>query len=262
MAMNGQGIREHDTDLFDVDRPHHQHGRRHNTARFLLAIVALFAVLVAVLVRPEHHGHSTATPATQARTPTPSTDAAQPHPTSVAGVPVGYPDTREGAQAAAANYAIAYGSDAMFNTNQRHSILDAIADPEVKPALQAQLDQSFAAVMTRFGLDSAGNPPQGQTLVDRTVPVGVHVLSYSDEQAQVGVWSVGIVGLVGAGSTTPVAEAWSTATITLRWTGGDWKWVVFTQTDGPTPVSGMQPPSNAADISKAVKEFGGLDYAR
>jgi hypothetical protein len=53
-----------------------------------------------------------------------------------------------------------------------------------------------------------------------------------------------------------------TTTITLHWVDGDWKWVAFTQTDGPTPVSGMQTPSNAAEIANAVKEFGGVDYAR
>jgi hypothetical protein len=177
-------------------------------------------------------------------------------------VPVGYPDTRDGARAAAANYAIAYGSSAMFHTDKRHAIVDAIADPAVKPALQAQLDQSFTAVMARFGLDTTGNPPQGETFVDRTVPVGVHLLTYTTTEAQVAVWSVGVVGLAGAGSTLPVTEAWSTATITLHWTNGDWKWVAFTQTDGPTPVGGVQTPSNAGDIADAVKDFEGLDYAR
>jgi hypothetical protein len=150
----------------------------------------------------------------------------------------------------------------MFDTNKRHAILDAIADPTVKPALQAQLDQSFAAVMSRFGLDPNGNPPKGQTFVDRTIPVGVHVLTYTDDEAQVAVWTTGIVGLAGAGSTLPVAEAWNTATVTLHWVDGDWKWVAFTQTDGPTPVSGMQTPSTVDQISNAVKEFEGLDYAR
>ncbi len=63
----------------------------------------------------------------------------------------------------------------------------AMADPSVQVVLQAQLDQLFAAVMSRFGLDSSGNPPKGQMFVDRTVPVGVHLLSYSDDEAQVAV---------------------------------------------------------------------------
>jgi hypothetical protein len=229
----------------------------------LVVIVALVATVIALLARSEHTGSPAAVPATTP-TPTPTTpaDAAQPTPSSFAGVAVGYPDSRDGAKSAAANYTIAYGSDAMFDTNKRHAILDAIADPTVKPALQAQLDQSFAAVMSRFGLDPNGNPPKGQTFVDRTIPVGVHVLSYTDNEAQVSVWTTGIVGLAGTGSTLPVAEAWNTATVTLHWVDGDWKWVAFTQTDGPTPVSGMQPPSTVDQISNAVKEFEGLDYAR
>jgi hypothetical protein len=264
MAISDQRMSRDDADIFEPVPRHPRRRRVNPTTRLLLVvIVALVATVIALLARPQHPGSRTATPTTtQTPTPTATTATTQPTQNSVAGVSVGYPDTRDGAQAAAANYTIVYGSDAMFNTDRRHAILGAIADPTVKPALQAQLDQSFAAVMSRFGLDPSGNPPKGQTFVDRTIPIGVHVLTYSDDEAQIAVWTTGIVGLAGAGSTLPVAEAWNTATITLHWVGGDWKWVAFTQTDGPTPVSGMQPPSTIDQIATAVKEFEGLDYAR
>ena len=264
MAISEQRMSPDDADVFETAPGHPRRRRVNPTTRLLLVvIVALIATVIALLARPQRTGSSTAAPTTtQTPTPTATAATAQPTSTSVAGVSVGYPDTRDGAKAAAANYTIAYGSDAMFNTTKRHAVLDAIADPTVKPALQAQLDQSFAAVMSRFGLDPNGNPPKGQTFVDRTIPVGVHVFTYADDEAQVAVWTTGIVGLAGAGSTLPVAEAWNTATVTLHWVDGDWKWVAFTQTDGPTPVSGMQPPSTVDQISNAVKEFEGLDYAR
>jgi hypothetical protein len=261
VAVSGQHTSRDDVDMFDA-RPGTR--RTSPTTRLLLAlVVALAAALAATFARPQHHGQpQTTTTTTQSPVPTDTAPAAQTNADSVAGVPVGYPDTRDGAKAAAANYTVAYGSDAMFDTEKRHAIIRAIADPTIKVALQVQLDQSFAAVMARFDLDANGNPPKGQTFVDRTVPVGVHLLTYSNAEAQVAVWTTGIVGLAGSGSTLPVAEAWGTTTITLHWVAGDWKWVAFTQTEGPTPVSGDQPPSTVDDISNAVKEFEGLDYAR
>ena len=218
-----------------------------------MAIAA--AITVALLTR--HH------PTHRAAAPPPAAGAHQSQPReSIAGVPVGYAHTAAGATEAATNYAAAYGSAAMFHSTQRHAIVAAIADPSVEPTLQQQLDASFASVLPSFGLDAAGNPPAGQTFVARTVPVGVHLIRYDGNTAQIAVWSTGLIGLTGQHSVKPVAEAWSTATLTLRWTDGDWKWVDFTQADGPIPVSGMQPASDAGAIANAVHDFGEPSYAR
>jgi len=65
-----------------------------------------------------------------------------------------------------------------------------------------------------------------------------------------------------AGSSShPITESWYTETIRLHWTGGDWKWVSFTQADGPVPIPGTQQVSSPGDIGKADKDFGGLRYA-
>jgi hypothetical protein len=150
----------------------------------------------------------------------------------------------------------------MFATASRHAILTAITDPAVRPALQQQLDTSFGAVVASFGLDARGNAPAGLSFVCRTLPVGVKLVAYGGNTATVQVWTAGLVGLAGQQSTKPVAEAWSTGAISLRWTLGDWKWVTFTQHDGPTPVSGLQPASGAAAIADATRSFAGLRYAR
>ena len=269
MALNREDndtivrLLERDTADFDGPNRHRAHTRnRRRVALLAVAVLLLLAVVLTPLLR-QHHNHSSAVRPTPVAS---ETTAASPHATqarqrTVAGVPVGYPDTRAGAEAAAANYAVAYGSAAMFRTQQRNAIVDAIADPNVTTALRAQLDQTFSAVLARFGLDADGNPPKGQTFVDRTLPAGVRLLSYTDTKAQVAVWTAGLVGLTGSGSTLPVAEAWNTATVTLHWVDGDWKWVAFTQTDGPTPISGMQAPSNADVIADAVRGFEGLPYA-
>jgi hypothetical protein len=173
-----------------------------------------------------------------------------------------YPNTRVGAQSAATNYVVELGGAAMFDADRRHALVRRVADPAVEPALQQQFDAAFGAVLATFGLDERGRPPRGLTFVSRVLPVGVQLLDYTGSSARVAVWTAGIVGLAGETSTRPVAEAWSTTTVTLRWTGGDWKWVTFTQQDGPTPVSGLQPPSNARDVADAVASFGELRYAR
>ena len=229
----------------------------HKRRWWLAGLVAIVALVIAVPMATRSH------PAHRAVASPPPASAQPPQPAqTIAGVPVGYAHTVAGVTDAATNYAVAYGSAAMFHVDQRHAIVAAISDPSVEPSLQHQLDASFASVLPTFGLDAAGNPPAGQTFVARTVPVGVHLIRYDGTTAQVAVWSTGLVGLTGQHSVKPVAEAWSTATLTLRWTDGDWKWVDFTQSDGPTPVSGMQPASGAGAIANAFHVFAEPGYAR
>lgn len=60
----------------------------------------------------------------------------QPVGTSSNGIATGYPDTDQGAQSAAANYAVALGSADMFRADGRRSVLATIADPAVADALR------------------------------------------------------------------------------------------------------------------------------
>jgi hypothetical protein len=178
------------------------------------------------------------------------------------GVPVGYPQTSEGAQSAAANFVVAYGSDRMFQAAPRAAIIGAITDPAVRDGLLSRADQAFRGQTSTFGLLADGTAPKGLTFVCRTVPMGTKSSAHTATSATVEVWSVGVVGLVGGGSTKPVGEAWNTTTMRLSWVNGDWKMVEFSQKEGPTPVSGLQVPSGAADIAKADGEFGELRHAR
>lgn len=179
-----------------------------------------------------------------------------------AGIPVGYPKTKEGAQSAAVNYAVAYGSADMFDPARRHDIVTAIVDPKLRGHLLRQLDQAFSSAGQGYQLDASGRAPAGLIFVSRTAPVGVKLEGYHGGNARVEVWTAGIVGLAGENSPRPVTEAWATATVKLRWSHGDWKWVSFTQRDGPVPVSGMQPASSATDVAAAVEDFAELRYAR
>ena len=179
-----------------------------------------------------------------------------------AGVPVGYAKTEEGAQSAAANYAVAYGSADMFVPERRNAIVTTIVERAQRQDLLRELDQAFTAVGKGYQLDESGQAPHGLTFVSRTAPIGVKLVAFGGGNATVEVWTAGIVGLAGEGSPTPVSEAWATATIRLHWSDKDWKWVSFTQRDGPVPGSGLQTASSAADLVAGVKNFAELRYAR
>lgn len=149
----------------------------------------------------------------------------------------------------------------MFAPASRHAIVNAIADPAIAATLQRQLDAAFAPLAASYGLDGQGRPAAGLQFVCRTVPAGVRLVSFTPDAATVQVWSAGLIGLAGSASTRPVAEAWNTSTIRLHWVADGWRWAGFTQQDGPTPVSGLQPASGAAAIAAATSDFAELRYA-
>jgi len=181
----------------------------------------------------------------------------------VAGVPVGYSHTQAGAVSAATNYAIAYGGPAMFVPAQRRAIVDATTDPAVWATQQAQQGALYSATADKFGLDQQGRPTApGVEFVARELPVGARLVAYTAGTAVVAVWEDGLVGLAGSGTTRPVQEGWGTTTVTLRWAAGDWKWTAGSFTPGPTPITGVQTPSDPQTIADAVDQFAGFSYAR
>ncbi|UUY48562.1 hypothetical protein NRK68_15900 [Streptomyces yangpuensis] len=180
-----------------------------------------------------------------------------------ASIPKGFAHDEQGAQSAAANYAVALGSDGMFRKNTRHALVDGIYAPDVASRMKGPQDEAYsAAFLARLGLDANGNAPQGSTFVTRTVPIGTRVESYTPTAAKVSVWYTGLIGMSGTKSTDPVRTLWKTWTFELSWIGEDWKVVDDTQQDGPAPVPGDVLVSTSDDMSKAIKEFGGFTYAR
>ena len=222
-------------------------GRFWSRRRIVIGVVGVLVVCVVITVVVSSSGSKTS----------PHTNA----PVSPApGPPPLQGDTRAGAQAAAANDVVALGGIAMFNPASRNRAIDEVADPAVAASLRTQFTQAYTASYTAFGLDKTGHPPAGQTLVARAVPIGTHVLTFNSNAATVQVWSAGLIGLAGSQSTHPVTEAWTTTSVRLRWDGHRWRWLSGTQSDGPTPVPGLQAPSSADAIAAAAKTFGALTY--
>ncbi|WP_282696820.1 hypothetical protein [Streptomyces sp. CC208A] len=178
-------------------------------------------------------------------------------------VPTGYAHDEQGAQSAAANYAVALGSTDMFQKGPREAVVRAVYAPEVVDGLLKRYDDSYSpALMASAGLEPDGTAPAGLTFVARTVPIGTQVTAYSGDKATVEVWYVNLTGLAGKGSTKPVTSAWFTSTQRLSWTTNGWRITSTDEHEGPTPVNGDSRASVAEEIAAAVEQYGGFTYAR
>ncbi|NBM17337.1 hypothetical protein [Streptomyces sp. GC420] len=179
------------------------------------------------------------------------------------GIPSGFAQTEQGAQSAAANYAVVLGSDGMFNGGRRHGIVQTVAHPDSVDRLQDEFDAAYSTeFLEQVGLDEDGAAPVDSTFVSRTLPAGTKIKAYGDGAAEVAVWCNSLFGLTGEDSTKPVTSSWFTLTVKLKWNGSDWKVLETGQQTGPTPVTGDNPVSGSDEIADAVNEFGGFTYAR
>ncbi|MGW0551494.1 hypothetical protein [Streptomyces altiplanensis] len=178
-------------------------------------------------------------------------------------IPSGFAQDEQGAQSAAANYAVALVSAEILKPDRRQEIVGQIFVPAKVPELEARFDEAYNQdFLDKVGLDKNGNAAQGMTYVSRTAPVGTKVTNYTDSAATVEVWCTGVFGTAGVGSTNPVTNDWFTMTLEVQWAGGDWKVESFSQKEGPAPVNADRAASDADEISKAVEEYGGFTYAR
>jgi hypothetical protein len=247
------------------------------TSRPLVSVVGVVVLLIAALAFATRGGSGSGSAnssgagtntgtGTAAKLPEAAATAPtgqRPVTTQTAGITSGFPQTPEGAQSAAANYAVALGSDGMFNTERRHQIIATVYAPAVLASNQSTFDQAYSAgFLKRIGLNPAGSPPSGMTFVSRINPVGTKLDALTGTTAKVEVWYSALFGLAGNGSINPVSNSWYTNTFDLTWADDDWKVSDYSQKDGPTPIGQDQTASSAQDITNAVKGFGGFTYAR
>jgi hypothetical protein len=226
------------------------------SSRGLVTGVGVIVLLIAAIAFANRDGED-APPADK------SSAAAPTAPTGERPVSSGFAHDEQGAQSAAANYAVALGSAEMFDKARRDNILESIITPARVPGFRSTLDKAYGPEFFRnVGLDEDGSAPTGFTFVSRTTPVGTKVTDYSGDTATVEVWCSGLLGLAGEGSTTPVTNSWFTITMQLEYLDGDWKIIDHGQKDGPAPVPGDDKASGAGEIAKAVEEYGGFTYAR
>ncbi|OKI63089.1 hypothetical protein [Streptomyces sp. MJM1172] len=251
------------------DSPSDAYGTPRRTpraSRGLVTVVGVVVLLIAAIAFANQSQDSPSEPSSD-KAPAASSTAATgttPLPAAPGTIPKGFAHNEQGAQSAAANYAVALGSDGMFDSVRRRAIVQAVYLPDVAAARQGDLDRLYAdqEFLARIGLEAGGKTPQGLMFVSRTNPVGTKVEKYGGDSASVSVWYSTLFGLAGEGSKNPVAESWYTNRFELRWVNDGWRISDFTQKDGPAPVGRDQAAASAEEMAAAVSQFGGMTYAR
>ncbi|MER5548046.1 hypothetical protein ABT072_37715 [Streptomyces sp. NPDC002589] len=241
---------------------------RRSSSRSLVTVVGVVVLLIAAIAFANRGDHSPTGGSTakgsQPQTSTTAPTGTRPVQTKTGTIPSGFARTEQGAQSAAANYAVALGSADMFNIATRHEIVSTVYAPDVAAARQSAMDNAYSSTkfLSNIGLTKDGTAPKGQTFVSRVIPVGTKVTASGADTATIEVWYSSLFGLSGDASTNPVTESWFTTTYELTWADNDWKIRDFQQKDGPVPVGRDQKASTAEDMTKAVEEYGGFTYAR
>lgn len=163
--------------------------------------------------------------------PAPPGAATLPGPTRVeAGVPVGYPQSSEGARAAATHYVASLGGAMMLDPARRDLALATVSpDGRTAPDLAARWS-------TRPNAEQATGAQHalqaGLPMIAAAVPVLSKVTTYDGDTATVAVWVTAVLGTDRLGS---LDQAWATETVGLQW-DGDWKLAAYDSTPGPVPA--------------------------
>jgi hypothetical protein len=172
-----------------------------------------------------------------------------------AGVPLGWPHSRQGAVGAAAGYARVLSTVwFLADAERRHQAVTAMAAPEVRLGLQHAQDEIAAGVAR--GPFGAGLVRPGVRSLLRTSLLGYRVDHYAPRDAQVALWAVVVYG--NDGGLAPQA-LYATSTLRLRW-AGDWKLLEAATVPGPVPVQGQATPSPAGDVVDTAQGFKEFTY--
>ncbi|WP_020122911.1 hypothetical protein [Streptomyces canus] len=238
-----------------------------SSSRSLVTVVGVVVLLIAAIAFANRGGDDSSSsakgagsrPDASATTPT----GTKPVQSTPGTIPTGYAHDAQGAQSAAANYAVALGAVGMFNKTERDATLQAIVAPARLAGFESAMDSAYTPAFSKnVGLNDDGSTPAGYTFVSRTNPIGTKVTESAQNNMTVEVWCSGLLGMAGENSTNPVTNSWFTVTMKLEWAAGDWKVVTQSQKEGPAPVPGDDTASSADDMAKAVDEYGGFTYAR
>ncbi|MET8395410.1 hypothetical protein ACFYO6_34660 [Streptomyces anthocyanicus] len=231
-----------------------------SSSRSLVTVVGVVVLLIAAIAFANRGGSDSAS-GEDGDGDKPKTSATAPSGTRP--VQSGFAHDAQGAQSAAANYAVTLVSADIFKPDRRDEIVRQVFVADKQAALTEKFDKVYSQeFLSTIGLDKNGNATGGNTYVSRTMPIGTKATQYSDTTATVDVWCTGVFGTAGEKTTTPVSSDWFTMTLQLRWVDSDWKVESFSQKDGPAPVPGDNKASSSDELSKAVQEYGGFTYAR
>jgi hypothetical protein len=152
------------------------------------------------------------------------------------GVPVGYLRTREGAVAAATNFAKFAGGPLILQPDKFRAAIGSLAAPESKTKLLNEYETGLAA--TQNSTQIITNAGRGVKVAVNAYPLAYHVANFSSNVSEVNVWYLTV--LAQDGQAAP-AQSWVTMTVDLEWTDGDWKVTSDGSAPGPVPLLGQAP---------------------
>lgn len=157
----------------------------------------------------------------------------------VAGVPVGYERSRDGAIRAALNYQAVLSEAVAVPAAERRKLLATVVLPDQLEKVSDEFEVGYRIVDESFALSSGATDA-----ILRSGVLGYRVNAYDQGQAEIAIWEIAIAA---SERTPPAAGKWSTTTLTLRWTG-DWKLAKTPErTDGPVPGS-TEPKELVTDV--------------
>ncbi|MFJ2818502.1 hypothetical protein [Streptomyces sp. NPDC087294] len=165
------------------------------------------------------------------------------------GVPVGYPQTRSGAKAAAANY-VTVGGSSRFLTDKtaRHRAVAVMAAKGTAEAATKKADHTAGEVIASLRGDTS--KVSVKKAVARTGVLSAHVLGFDARGAMVRLWTTTVRGST-AGHATPDVD-FQSVTVTLAWESNDWKM------KGSSSTTGLVAPIDARQASNVPGDFS--DY--
>ncbi|MFF8432853.1 hypothetical protein [Streptomyces bacillaris] len=160
------------------------------------------------------------------------------------GVPVGYPRTRSGAKAAAANYLTVAGSSRFLtNKDARHRAVAVMAAKGTAGTAAKKADQTAKEAVGSLRGDTS--KVSGKKAIARTGVLSAQVLGFDARGALVRLWATTVRGSA-AGHATP-KTGFQSVTVTLTWESGDWKLKDSSTSTGLVAPIDVRQASNLAD---------------
>jgi hypothetical protein len=173
---------------------------------------------------------------------------------TVAGIPVGFARTREGAVAAMAAYGHALADPRVQLDDRRRGTVAAAVGTSRYVRTLREARAVFAAL--RAGPVGQALRP-GARAVFLAVPIAYRILSYDGSTAVIKGWGVAITA--SDTGLTPAAD-WATTTTAAVWERGDWKVDRVSSTSGPAPRGPRTSPA-PPDFLDALAGMRTLRYA-
>jgi hypothetical protein len=172
---------------------------------------------------------------------------------SIAGVPVGFPETAAGAAGAIASYQRAFATPAILRPGVLRARIEAVATPDYVGAMLAA--NSPGAERLAAGPLGVGVRRGVQTLYS-AVPIGYRIESYRPDRARVLTWGFTLLG--NASSVEPSAYFGLTHTEVV-WMDGRWRIAETRAGFGPTPKLATKPGALGAyrvvDLARDLRSY-------